>query len=254
MKLGRMQSKVDPRTLMLADYVHAELPKPPVHELLEITPVWPMLANDRFNCCTSAAAGHMVHHWTAANHEDVVLSDDDIIRAHALLTRDHLLECVSMLDALKLWRNTGIGNHRIHSFVQARPSDADQLKTIIHLFGAGYVGLDLPHFACGPHPTQWPTTPWSIPPQAAPQDCLPVSENGHCVTAIGYGDDGIYVVTWGLLKVMSWEFYERFNFETYAILSHDWVDEDKKCPTGFYSSSLVRDLKAVELAAAPATS
>ncbi len=246
MKLGRIQSKADPRTLMFNDYVHSDLPTPPKREIVESTTVWPMLANDRFNCCTSAAAGHMVHHWTAANSQNVVLSDDDIIRAHALLTGDHLLDCVTMLDALKLWRKTGIGEHRIHSFVQVRPADVDQLRIVIHLFGAGYVGLDLPQFACGPDPKQWPTTPWSIPPQVAPQDCQPQSENGHCVTAIGYGDDGVYVVSWGLLKVMSWEFYQRFNFETYAIVSHDWVEKDKKCPTGFSSSALVRDLRGLE--------
>lgn len=254
MKLGRMQSKVDPRTLRLTDYVHAALPTPPERELVETTAAWPMLANDRFNCCTSAAAGHMVHHWTAANREEVVLCDDDIIRAHALLTGDHLLDCVTMLDALKLWRKTGIGDHRIHSFVQARPADADQLRIIIHLFGASYVGLDLPRFACGPDPTLWPATPWSVPPQVAPEDCRPQSENGHCVTAIGYGSDGIYVVSWGLLKVMSWEFYQRFNFETYAVLSHDWVEKNAKCPTGFYSSALVRDLRQLEEAPVPARS
>jgi hypothetical protein len=72
-----------------------------------------------------------------------------------------------------------------------------------------------------------------------------LSANGHCVTAIEYGPDGVYVVTWGLMKVMNWEFYERFTYETYAVLSHDWVELDQKSPTGFYSSMLVRDLESV---------
>ena len=242
MKLGRIQSRPDARTLLLKNYVTDKLPGPPAQEMFESTAVWPMLANDRFNCCTSAAAGHMVHHWTAANGEGVVLSEDDIIRAHAALTNDHLLACVTMLDALKLWRKTGIGNHRIRAFVSAGAKDRDQLRQVIHLFGAAYVGLDLPAFACGADPALWRTTPWAIPAGASPQACEPQSENGHCVTAIGYAEDGVSVVTWGMVKMMSWEFYDRFNFETYAALSEDWVRRDRKSPSGFFSSALERDL------------
>ncbi|MGA7159214.1 MAG: hypothetical protein WBY53_20380 [Acidobacteriaceae bacterium] len=245
MKLGRIQSKTDARTLHLSDYL-AALPAPPARELLDSTSTWPMLANDKFNCCTSAAAGHMVHHWTAIHGDPIILTDDDIIRAHATLTCDHLLECATMLDALKLWRNTGIGDHRIHSFVRATPQNADHLRQMVLLFGAAYLGLNLPEFACGPDPLTWPTTPWVIPPNATPEQCAPQSENGHCVTAIGYSEDGVYVVSWGQLKVMSWEFYSRFNFESYAILSSDWVERNAKCPSGFFFDALLRDLRSLD--------
>jgi hypothetical protein len=246
MKLGRVQSKADARTLWLEHYVTQELPSPPQQEYLEANASWPMLGNDRFNCCTSAAAGHMVHHWTAANGSSILLTDEDILRAHAQLTGDHLLECVTMLDALKLWRRIGIGEHRIHAFVSAQPKDAAQLRQIIYLFGAAYVGLDLPNFVCGPDPLLWPEAAWVMPAEATAEAVAPQSENGHCVTAIGYDEDGVYVVTWGRMKVMSWEFYERFNFETYAVLSADWVDRDRTSPSGFSSQALLRDLHSVE--------
>ncbi|HET9100168.1 MAG TPA: hypothetical protein VFN62_07235, partial [Acidobacteriaceae bacterium] len=124
----------------MADYVAiASLPTPPPREMVETTTTWPMLANNQFNCCTSAAAGHMVHHWTAANQQGVFLTDADIIRAHAHLTGDRLMDCVSMLDALKYWRKIGIGKHRVHSFVKAHGQKADELRGIIHLFGSAYV-------------------------------------------------------------------------------------------------------------------
>jgi len=211
-------------------------------EVLESTASWPMLANDKFNCCTSAAAGHMVHHWTAANHHSIFLKDEDVIRAHAQLTGDRLMECVTMLTALKFWRSTGIGSHRIHSFVNARPGDAAELRSIIHLFGAAYIGLDLPMFACAGSPSGWPDIPWTIPDAASSGDVAPQPDNGHCVTAIGYGEDGVSVVTWGRLKLMSWDFYQHYNVESYAVLSPDWVHRNQACPSGFDCVSLMRDL------------
>ena len=246
MKLGRVQSKFDARTLQLGNYVSVEqVPTPPARELVETTTTWPMLANDHFNCCTSAAAGHMIHHWTAANRNGIFLTDQDIIRAHAQLTGDRLMDCVTMLEALKYWRNTGIGNHRIHSFVQAHHGDGDQLRCVIHLFGSAYIGLDLPRFACAGIPTSWPEIDWSIPDQVASGDATPQLDMGHCVMAVGYGPDGVYVVTWGMLKTMSWQFFHAYNVETYAVLSNDWVQETQASPTGFPFSKLHHDLHAV---------
>lgn len=247
MKLGRISSKYDARTLRFTDYVAVrDVAAPPVKEMIETTSAWPMLANDHFNCCTSAAAGHMIHHWTAANHNGVFLTDQDIIRAHAQLTGDRLMDCVTMLEALKYWRKTGIGAHRIHSFVQAQHGDQEQLRAIVHMFGSAYIGVDLPHFVCSGPPPGWPAIAWTIPDGVAASDAVPQLDFGHCVTAVGYGPDGVYVVTWGQLKTMSWSFFEAYNVESYAVLSNDWVESTEASPTGFPFSRLKRDLHAVQ--------
>jgi len=246
MLLGRVRSTSDSRTLHLRNYVNElTAPVPPAKELVESTPVWPMLANDRFNCCTSAAAGHMVHHWTAANQRGVFLTDDDIIRAHAQLTNDRLMECVSMLDALKYWRKQGIGGHQIHSFVKGGKASAADLRCMIHLFGSGYVGLDLPPFACAGDPKGWPDIAWEIPTSIAADAAAPNPDMGHCVAVVGYDEQWLYVVTWGRLKTMSWDFFERYAEEVYAVLSTDWIADNAKSPTGFDIMTLERDLAVV---------
>lgn len=247
MQLGRVQSVADPRTLQLRNYVDVQtMPVPPAQEMLETTPIWPMLANDKFNCCTSAAAGHMIHHWTAANQRGVFLSDEDIIRAHAQLTGDHLMECVSMLDALKFWRKQGIGGHQIHSFVSGGRANPADLRCMTHLFGSCYVGLDLPHFVCSGPPMGWPDIAWEIPASVSPADAAPDPKMGHCVAIVGYDEQSLYAVTWGRLKTMSWEFFERYAEEVFAVLSPDWVAENSKCPTGFDCITLERDLMLVQ--------
>lgn len=247
MLLGRVKSVHDPRMLQLRSYVAIDvLPVPPARDMLDKTKAWPMLANNRFNCCTSAAAGHMVHHWTEANQQAVFLTEQDIIKAHAALTGDRLMEPVSMLNALKFWRKTGIGAHQIHSFMSAGHAKADTLRAVIYLFGAAYIGLDLPNFALKDKTEEEIlATPWTVPETASGDDAAPQGGNGHCVAAIGYDPQLIYVVTWGTLKTMTWDFFARYTDEVYAVLSTDWVDKDKTSPSGFDLATLEDDLSRV---------
>ena len=243
MKLGRVKSKNDPRNLHIHNYVQIQsLPVPPAHDMINRTKTWPMLANDKYNCCTSAAAGHMVHHWTEENQHNVFLTDADVIQSHSRLTGNHLLEPVSMLEALKLWRNTGIGKHQIHSFLSAGHANPDHLRAIIFLFGGAYIGMDLPNFAFSGSPEEILSAQWETNSGRSPDDAAPRIENGHCVAAIGYDENAIYVVTWGLIKPMSWDFFTTYNDEAFAVLSTDWVEEDRKAPSGFSLQALEDDI------------
>jgi len=256
MQLGRIRSIPDKRTLELTNYValaglpvtEEQVPSAPDQDMLHKNNCsWPMLANDRYPCCTSAAAGHMVHHWTEVNGHLVLLTDQDVIDAYeALVAGDPSQAGISMLEALKYWRKTGIGDHKIHSFVQANPKSRIALRSMIYLFGCAYLGLELPNFAypIGPSgpPADLTTIPWALSPAISESDSEPQEKNGHCVAAVGYDKDFVYVVTWGTLKTMSWEFFEAYTFESYAVLSHDWVNERELCPSGFDLTALERDL------------
>ncbi len=249
MQLGRVPSIRDARTLWFNNYISIEQLRTAREEIHKDWCAFPMLANDKYPCCASAAAGHMVHHWTELTEDLVLLDEDPIVVAHTALTGGALQQGVSMLDALKYWRKTGIGEHAIHSFVQTRAKDRGDLKCAVHLFGAAYLGLDLPNFAYPPpEPIDVrtiPAIPWEIPATATPEDVEPQASKGHCVAAVGYNERVVYVVTWGTLKTMSWEFFERYTAESYAVLSRDWVSEEMTSPTGFDLGALERDLYLV---------
>ncbi len=264
MRLGRVPSAPDPRTLNLANYVAVDRiraptellpPSPDEEEMHKRACLWPMLGNDRFPCCASASAGHMVHHWTEVQGSVVMLTEDHVLLAHRALTQGAVEKGVSMVDALKYWRKAGIGHHLIHSFVEGHAKDRAVVKCAVHLFGAAYLGLNLPNFA---YPTPLPADlssipaiPWEIPAGASAEDCAPRPEKGHCVAAIGYDEKVVFVVTWGTLKTMSWEFFERYTFECYAVLSYDWASNEKGSPTGFDLAALEHDLGLVSAAPSP---
>ena len=81
--------------------------------------------------------------------------------------------------------------------------------------------------------------------------------NGHCIPAVGYDERNLYVVTWGALKPMSWQFYDAYADEVFAVLSNDWINAKLGvAPSGFNLAALNQDLAAITAAqvaaAAPA--
>jgi hypothetical protein len=81
----------------------------------------------------------------------------------------------------------------------------------------------------------------------------PNPNNGHCVCAIGYDSRTISVVTWGTVKSMSWEFYNAYSDEVYAVLSSDFLDSRRENPEGFDIRQLKADLDEIVRMPAAAT-
>ena len=92
-----------------------------------------------------------------------------------------------------------------------------------------------------------------MPASGAKGNAAPNPENGHCVPAVAYDSRFIYVVTWGAIKTMTWNFYNTYADEAYAVLSSDWIDKKVgTAPNGFNMAALQQDLDAVGKAAAAA--
>jgi len=96
--------------------------------------------------------------------------------------------------------------------------------------GSSYVGFALPEFALRPGAR------WEV--------CSgrPNEKNGHCVPAVGYDAERLYVVTWGRLKPVSWDFYKAYMDEAYVVLNRDWLSKGRTAPSGFNFRALERDL------------
>ena len=76
-------------------------------------------------------------------------------------------------------------------------------------------------------------------------NAAPNPNNGHCIPAVGYDERNLYVVTWGALKPMSWQFYDAYADEVFAVLSNDWINAKLGvAPSGFNLAALNQDLAA----------
>ena len=248
-KLGKHQPTFDTRTLLFGKYLTSELPAPPAtKDYSRAVTTWPMMGNDAYGDCTCAAAGHMIEEWTANNGNQKVLPDAQILAAYKHFAGNNPDAGANMLDVLKYWRKHGIGGDKITAFVQLEPKNDIQAKDAINLFGNCYIGVALPDFAVA-QGTDFLKTPWVVPPKGPVGDAAPNPNNGHCIPAVGYDERNLYVVTWGARKTMSWQFYNAYADEVFAVLSNDWINAKLGvAPSGFNLAALNQDLAAISSA------
>jgi len=246
MKLGKHAPRFDTRTLLFGKYLTKTLPPPPHSvDYSKRVKSWPMMANDNYGDCTCAAAVHMIQQWTAYTSSEVVLKDKDILTAYRVFAGNDPDAGANMLEVLNYWRKSGIGGDKISAFAQLEPKNATQAKDAINLFGNCYIGVSLPNCVVKNVPDLL-APPWIVQPQGPVGNAAPNPRNGHCIPAVAYDDRNLYVVTWGALKAMSWQFYQAYMDEAYAILSIDWAKKKKTAPSGFDFATLKKDLSIIE--------
>jgi hypothetical protein len=245
-KLGKSRPKIDSRTLQFGAYLTPQLPPPPpAVDYAKAVSTWPMMGNDKYGDCTCAAAGHMIEQWTANTGQEKTLPDQDILHAYKHFAGNNADAGANMLDVLNYWRKTGIGGDKITAFAQLEPKNDIQLRDAINIFGACYIGLALPDFAVPPD-VDFLKIPWLVPAGGPSGNAAPNPNNGHCVPAVAYDQRSIYVVTWGAIKSMSWQFYDAYMDESFAVLSSDWVNKKVgTSPSGFNMAALQQDLAAI---------
>lgn len=245
MKLGKQPPRHDPRTLQLASYMRLEaLPALPAKENWggKVT-AWGMMKNDTIGDCTCAAAGHLIEEWTSNVGQEVVPSDDTIIAAYSAITgydpqTGNNDNGAVELDVLNYWRKTGIANRKIDAYVALEPGNHDHIRAAVYIFGGCYIGLQLPNSAKRQRV-------WSVPPEGTQGDGAPGSWGGHAVPVVAYDSLGLIVVTWGMLKRMTWNFWDAYCDEAYAILSEDFVNENKIAASGIDLQDLQADLNQI---------
>lgn len=243
LRLGKNPPIVDSRALMFGHYLQPKLPAPP--ERLDWSggvPQWPMYLNDRYGDCTCAAVGHMIEAWTASTKRLRKPSDHDILTLYEHFTTPGPENGCSMLDVLKYWRSHGLGRDRIGAFAPLERRNVVEVKDAIALFGGCYLGVTLPKFAV--NAPDLSRVPWIVRPYGTRGDGTPDAGGGHCVNAVGYDSRNLYVVTWGAIKAMSWEFYKDYSDEAYAVLSTDFLSGNKT-PRGFDLAQLQADIAEV---------
>jgi hypothetical protein len=242
--LGKKPPLVDRRTLQFALYLRPQLPAPPASvNYAKAVTRWPMYANDRYGDCTCAAAGHMIQCWrTNSDASPRKPTTNDVVDFYSYFTTPGPENGVEMLRVLRHWRSTGLADDRITAYTQLRAKNIDDVKQSIYLFGACYIGVVLPKFITN---ADNPLTPhWALPTHVTHGNGTRDPDGGHCIPAFAYDDKHLYVVTWGTLKAMTWDFYLAYVDEAYAVLSTDWL-KGGRTPKGFDIDQLRTDLHAL---------
>ena len=216
----------DPRTLQFSDYIDSSTlgTLPLQHDwTIKVRKPWRRMGNWTLSDCTCAAAGHMIECWTAnTTHEDVITTKEVVTAFSALTGYDPATGKndvgVNYLDALKYWRNTGIGDHKIKLFTLVDHSSHDLVRAAVYLFGGAYLGLDLPNTII--HKDIWEREPGDLTGDRAVG-----SFGGHAVNIVAYDENYITCVSWGKIKKLTWEFFDTYCYCLYAIVTDEFFKD-----------------------------
>lgn len=243
-KLGKQPKRHDPRTLMLAAYVGADahLSAPTAVDYTHGINDWGMFRNDVLGCCTIAGVAHAEQLWSVNTlGRETTITDDDVVRYYSLWDGYQVGNPATdnggvELAVLNQWRQAGFNGHKLDAFAAVNITQAHvQLST--WLFGATYIGVELPAAAQGEEL-------WALPATLGPDD-EPGSWGGHCVVLAKYDAEGPTCITWGGLRKMTWAWFEKYCTEAYGLVSADWLTTSGLAPSGFNMLALENDLKAV---------
>ena len=242
MKLGKLAPRRDVRTLRMARYLTPALPPAPAAVDWTNTVTFPsgMMLNDTLGDCTCAALGHAVQVWTANSGAEVTVPDAAVLATYEAACGYNPADPSTdqggvELDVLNYVRSSGLGSAGtiVKSYVACQPENREHIKQAIHLFGGAYIGLALPLTAQG-------DGDWTV--QIGGGEASQIgSWGGHAVFVPAYDDAGLTCITWGQKKRMSWDFWDTYCDEAYALLSPLW---NVRQP-GFDAASLAADLGAL---------
>lgn len=249
-KLGKKPARKGAIAFKFGDFFDlASMPRPPMKiGHWNIGEPWGMFANDQYGNCVWAGAAHEHMMWAKAGlRPRFEVTEKEVLAVYSETTGfkpdDESTDNGTDMGAAAAYRRkTGIldskgQRHKIESYVSIKPGHADMLALATFLTGAVGVGLMLPESAMEQFDAE---KPWTL------VDKDGGAAGGHYVTCIGRNSNGDFlVVTWGRIHAMSPAFLARYNDESVAFLSLDYL-RGKLSPEGFDIQALREHLKKLD--------
>lgn len=233
-KTGRLPAVRPTALAELEVYAHGPLPKPPASVAVPRC-AYPIDRNDVEGDCTIAGVDHLLRAWNAQYPLEVVRvpTEPTIERTYRNLTGGADTGLVEA-NVLQTWMTKGLFGTRIEGYAPIHPTNLLTIHQAIAFYGGAYLGIMCPRsaqeqFAAG--------EPWTYRGE--------VTEDGHCVVALGYDAHGdLIVATWGGLAVLTAGFRAHYLEEAWCVLGPQVV-ATKRDTLGVDLAALQTDLSRV---------
>lgn len=243
LKLGKLAARPGAVKLKLSSYlVASQLPTPPT-EFGHDTGVgtWQMLGNDRVGDCVIAGGLHETMLWTSVGSTIPEMDDAAALANYSAITGydpddPSTDQGTDVALAAKYRRHTGLVDaagkrHKVGAYLALTPGDVQEHLMAMYLFGAVGIGVSFPDSAMRQFNQG---QPWH--PVAGAK-----IEGGHYISGVARRDGMIVVVTWGREQPMTDAFLRKYNDESYAYLSLEYLRQ-KRNPEGVDLARLRADL------------
>lgn len=266
MKLGRLPVRHTPASFMRSHIMTRALNAlgtPPatspdwVGAVMKQGGGWMMDGNDQYGDCVIADTAHQEMLRTANVGTIWIPTITDVLALYAYfqgykgdMADLNAIEAYlanndngcNELDVITYLSKIGWAGRHLDGHANLDPTQLDQIKWAVCIFGASRLGVNLPDSAQDQFAAN---RPWS--PVANAQ-----LDGGHDVPVVGYDADYFYVVTWGKLQAVAPDFMTAkypdgtpYLEEAHAELAFDWVNAAGTCPAKLDLTQLVTDLASI---------
>lgn len=243
MKFGKLPTRYDKRTILIASILRKVLPPIPaewdVDAQFTFQIPYRMFANDTKGDCVEVTKYNWMLRAEAVEQRMVIaVKDSDVVDKYFEESggADAGLE---MLTSMNDWRQNGIPIGRrkiacikfggtiyfIHAFAALQNGNPDELRGSVFLLNGSQVGLQIPQSAIDA---------WDNGRQRWDDVGDTNLIGGHAVACKAYNEIGPKYLTWGEEIQATWAFHKRYNDEGYAAvdsrdlwLPNSVVDEEK---------------------------
>jgi hypothetical protein len=228
------------------------LPSPPT-SIDYTAPALPVLENvylnDRLGICVIAGGYHLVGCWTG-NAGDLYTASDEALIADYGAIGQYVPGQPSTDNgcdedtAATYWTNHGFANGtKLAAAIALDATNKLETMQAIDLFEGGVMlGLELPTSYVSPFPSANGFV-WDVD--------SPNPSNGHCVVVVGYTTQGLIIVSWGMIGILTWAAYaalcvDQAGGQAIIMLSPDQIAKAQaKSPNGFAWADLQAAIAAL---------
>lgn len=250
-KFGRKPRRFSPRIMHLSALLGAiDAVAPPVSvDWTKGGTEFGVMKNDTLGCCTCAAVYHARQIWTLNTGNESTEPDSEVLALYekacgynpADPSTDQGGDEQSVLtyllkSGMPLTVADGTDD-KIKAFFEVDPRNIDDIKTVINECGVCYIGFDVPGNIMD---NLSPDVTWQL-------DKTAKVEGGHAVVLVAYDADTVTCISWGQLYKMTWDFFQYWTDEAYAIIDPTWV-ADGKTPLGLTDADLEKMMAALKAA------
>ena len=261
-KAGRKRPLAKHPCIKLKDFLLASAPAAPPEIIDWVksgnTPIYAstedVLGNATYGDCTCAGAGHILDILRANVTSPWRPSTTaDALAFYSRVTMPPFNPLIPLTDTgadentvLSVWQQQGFfadGTGKIAAWASVDPTNVEECKQAIYLFGNLYLGIELPDAWVNPTPSGSGFV-WDVAGDPDPN-------NGHCIIAYGANDQGVFVDSWGMYGTVTWAalakyFTQEANGDCFTILGPDWENQvTQKSPNGLDYAQLQSYIKTL---------
>lgn len=239
-RLGKLPAKKDDRNIQFKQILRELPPLPTSFNLDETLPLKPVpeqvFGNDRYGDCVIAGRANHTLRFECIETEGTfpLITEADCLNQYWYeqgwrpcrigvfnFARPKPDNGLVILDSIKVWRREGwdaAGKHYdIYAFAEVPVHDHDILKAAIMLLVGVKAGILFPSTAMNQFREG---KRWEYVDGAS-------IEGGHDIYLVGWDEIGPTCITWGQLQRMTWEFWEHYADEAYAVVDNkdSWLPD-----------------------------